>query len=254
MKKKKIGLVLSGGGARGIAHIGVIKALEELGVKFDSISGTSFGAIVGALYASNYSITEITTIVMDNTSFQLKDLVLSNTRLLQMNEKVYGKYFRKKNFEELNIPLYICVVDTVNGGNIVYSTGALTEAIIASVSSSESHKSMKHKKAALITDNFSTIFPVEPHIDTCDHIIGVYINPIQKVRLVMGMINTFDRSFHLNNYKDIQQKKTLCDIFIEPLLLAECGVLDHLRINELIEIGYQHTYKLKEKIIHLQNE
>lgn len=254
MEKKKIGLVLSGGGVRGIAHIGVLKALEELGVKFDSISGTSFGAIVGALYASDYSVTEIATIVMDNNSFQLKDLVLSNARLLKMNEKVYGKYFHKKTFEELKIPLYISAVDSVNGGCIVYSSGALTEAIIASASASETHhKSIKHKKTSLATNSFSNIFPVEPHLDKCDHIIGVYVNPIQKIRLVMGMINIFDRNFHLNIYKDVQHKKSLCDVFIEPPLLAEYGILDPIKINELIEIGYQYTHRLKEKIIHMQN-
>jgi NTE family protein len=113
----KLGLVVSGGGARGIAHIGVIKAFEEFEIKPDMISGTSSGAIIGAFYVAGFSIPEITDIIKTNKIFRFADISLSTSGFLKTksNEEMFRKYFKKKTFEELDIQLFISSTDFLNG-------------------------------------------------------------------------------------------------------------------------------------------
>ena len=87
-KNPKIGLSLSGGGAKGFAHIGVLKVLDSMGVKIDYISGTSMGAIVGGLYASGYTANEIEKLVMNTDFFE----VISNEKTRQETS-----FFSKSN-------------------------------------------------------------------------------------------------------------------------------------------------------------
>lgn len=222
MSKAKLGLVLSGGGARGIAHIGILKVLEELGVKPDIISGTSSGAIIGAFYAAGYSITEITDIIKSNSIFHLSDMAWSTSGVLKMkaNEKMYRKYFKKDSIQDIKIPLYISATDILSGKSVFYSSGDIVNAIIASSAIPVIFEPVKYKNRLLIDGSATSCFPIEPLMNKCDTIIGVYVNPVKKVRTISGMINIFDRGFHLSLYKDVQQKKAYCDLFIEPPLLT----------------------------------
>lgn len=248
MENRKIGLVLSECGARGIAHIGVLKALEELNMKPDIISGTSFGAIIGAFYAAGYSIPEITDIVTRNTIFHLRDLAFSHDGLFHLNENTFRRYFKKKTIEELKIPLYISAIDLSRGTPVVYSKGDIAKAIIASLAIPILFQPVKHRQTHLINGGFTNSFPIEPLVGKCDFIIGVYANPLVKLRIVSGRINVFDRKYYLSVYKDVQFKKSLCDLFIEPALLVKYRIFNFKEANELIEIGYQYTMGFKEKI------
>ncbi|MBK7650509.1 MAG: patatin-like phospholipase family protein [Flammeovirgaceae bacterium] len=100
------GLVLSGGGARGIAHIGVLKALEEMGIRFDRISGTSAGAIVGALYANGHTPDKIFELVKNLSIFRSVRPAFAWTGLLTMDglKELLMKSIRANSFEELQIP------------------------------------------------------------------------------------------------------------------------------------------------------
>lgn len=133
-KNSHIGLVLSGGGALGIAHIGVLKALEEAGIRPDIISGTSSGAVIGAFYAAGYSISQIMYIITTNTIFHYNDIAWSTSGLLksEANEKMYRKYFRHKYFKDLAIPLSISATDILNGKTIFYSSGDVVKVLLAS--------------------------------------------------------------------------------------------------------------------------
>ena len=107
---KKLGLALGGGGARGVVHIGFLKALEEAGIKPDYISGTSMGAVVGGCYAAGISVDEIREAVLKLKTMDLVDLnAMAFTRLSLLRSKklqnLFLKYLGDIKFEELNIPL-----------------------------------------------------------------------------------------------------------------------------------------------------
>ena len=115
--EQKIGIALSGGGARGIAHLGVLKALEEFGIKPSIISGTSAGAIAGVFYAGGYSLHEIKSIVENGEFFNLSNVLIKKQGLFNMKgfENMYQAYFPNNSFDDLQIPIYIAATNILNG-------------------------------------------------------------------------------------------------------------------------------------------
>src|ERR1700754_1937451 len=132
----KIGLALSGGGARGIAHIGVIKALEELNIKPDVISGTSAGSIVGVLYASGMRPNEIFDVVSHLSIFKSVKIAWAWSGLLKMEglQALLTKHIPDNTFESLKIPLTVAATEIRLGEIRYFSSGELGPAVIASCS------------------------------------------------------------------------------------------------------------------------
>ncbi|PYS87521.1 MAG: hypothetical protein DMF62_12235 [Acidobacteria bacterium] len=135
MPRKTIGLALSGGGARGFAHVGVLKALAEHEIPIDYIAGTSAGAFVGGAFASGMSADEILTAGSGFNWLNVAAIAYSPRGLLS-NAKMQAfadKYFLAKTFEELKIPFAATACDIETGDEVIFSTsGDLVSAIRAS--------------------------------------------------------------------------------------------------------------------------
>lgn len=140
-KRPKVGLVLSGGGARGFAHIGVLKVLSAAGYKIDLIAGTSMGAIIGAAYAGGYAPETIEELAIKFS--RLKEII----KLLDINpprkgllvgnrvKKYLEKIFKEQPlFSDLSIPFGLNAVDLISGREITFYSGELLPAIMASIS------------------------------------------------------------------------------------------------------------------------
>ncbi len=135
--RKKVSLVLSSGGARGIAHIGIIEELESRGYEICSVAGTSMGALVGAVYAAGnleaykkwlFSLSKFDV-------FRLLDFTLSSTGLVK-GEKIFSKlreFITAENIESLNIPFAAVATDIVNKSEVVFKTGSVMDAVRASI-------------------------------------------------------------------------------------------------------------------------
>ncbi len=132
--KPKIGLALSGGAARGIAHIGVLQALEESNIKPDIVTGTSSGAIVAGLYAFDVPIKEILSTAADLKWFKMTDIRLSKLGLLSNNK--IGEFFDDRlgrvNIEDAAVPLAIIATDIGSREKVVFEKGSLSGAVMAS--------------------------------------------------------------------------------------------------------------------------
>lgn len=138
MKTKRLGIALSGGGARGLAHIGVLKMLENAGVSIDYISGSSMGGIIAALYASGMSPLEIETVAISKSKLSelirladptaLRRGLFEGYRVKSMLTDWLGE---KKHFSDLNIPLAITAVDLNTSKEIVFRDGELLSALMA---------------------------------------------------------------------------------------------------------------------------
>lgn len=248
MNKLKIGLVLSGDGITGVSQIGVLKALEELDIKPDFISGVSSGAVIGAFYAAGYSIEKITEIFTSNSVFNYLNKPRNYIDFLKANEKMYRSCFKKKFFKDVQIPLYISARDYSNGNAVVYSQGDIVDAIIASTVHTTirfpNHGNGKKKFENVGFD----VFPIEPLITQCEILIGAFINPIKKMRIASGMINVIDKKFSTNKYKELQINKSKCDVIIEPPLFIEDHALNTEDVFNLIEIGYKYTRGMNGRI------
>ncbi len=137
--KKKIGIALSGGAARGIAHIGVLQVLNELGVEIHAVSGTSMGAIIGAIYALGISFEEVINYIK-NTDWRsfliLSALGLSRRGIL--NDKkvddVLSNFLGNKTFDDCIKPFCCVAVDIISGKKVILNSGKLKEAVRASIS------------------------------------------------------------------------------------------------------------------------
>ncbi|MGM0365153.1 MAG: patatin-like phospholipase family protein [Actinomycetota bacterium] len=138
-RKKKIGLALCGGAARALSHIGVLKVLDELGVKIDAVSGTSMGAIVGSFYCSGVPLEEIEDYVnsMDWRSIRMfSDITLTKMGIINGRkvEKILSGFLKGKTFEQC-CPQFCCVaVDMLKQERVVLSSGSLVDAVRASIS------------------------------------------------------------------------------------------------------------------------
>ncbi len=129
-----VGLALSGGGYRGIAHIGAIRAMEEYGIKPHYISGTSAGAIVGALYAAEYSWQEILDIFLNISIFSFSNYALRKPGIID-SDKFYDtfiEYFPDDNFDVLKEKLFIAATNLIASESKIFHEGELIRPLLAS--------------------------------------------------------------------------------------------------------------------------
>ncbi len=133
-RKKRINLILSGGGYKGYAHLGVIKALEEAGYTINRIAGCSAGAIIGAMYASTKDIDSVIDFLTNTDFYRLTDISFSKTGLMK-GEKIIEhirSFIGVRTFEELKIPLVVNATDLDAGEEVIFRKGDLMSAIRAS--------------------------------------------------------------------------------------------------------------------------
>jgi len=133
---KKLGVVLGAGSAYGFAHIGVLKVLEKNNIKISYISGTSIGAVIGALYASGISAIQLENIAKETKITDLLDFTVPKSGFLygKKIEDLISKLTYKKEFKDLAIPLAVVAADLTSGEKIVFTAGHLARAVRASIS------------------------------------------------------------------------------------------------------------------------
>jgi NTE family protein len=248
-KQYNIGLVLSGGGARGFAHIGVIKALNEAGIFPDVISGTSAGALIGVLYADGHTPDEILKSVDGGSMFDFMRPALPREGLLQINGilKILKASLRSNEFKDLKIPLYVTATDLNNGKAVYFSEGDLFCPVIASASIPVLFQPVKIDDISYVDGGVLDNLPIRPIENKCRIIIGSFVNPVGYIEKISGLINIAERTFMLSMSKEIYEKSKKFDLFIAPPELRNYKILDPEKAHELFEIGYKATKeKLKE--------
>lgn len=138
MKKKRVVLVLGSGGARGLAHIGVLKSLQKFKIPIDAVIGTSMGAFVGAFYCKGYSIDEMEKIALSvDKLFTLKMLLPSFPKFGLVDpskiKEYLSKFLNDTKIEELQIPFFAVTTDLISGNEVIINSGSLVDAVISSV-------------------------------------------------------------------------------------------------------------------------
>ncbi len=250
MAKYSVGLVLSGGAARGFAHLGVLKALEENGLKPDIISGVSAGAIAGAFYADGYSPEEILEIYSGKNFLELIKITIPKTGLFQLTgmKKILSRYLRAKKFEDLKIPLVITATNLTEGKTVYFRQGILVDAILASSAVPVLFEAVKINNELYIDGGITNNLPVAPIINDCRKLIGVYVNHSNRLKSIKGFAQVAERAFHLAISGDIEKKKQLFDIFIEPKDMSVYGFFNLKKGQELFRKGFNATIEtLKQK-------
>ena len=251
MSKEKyhIAFVLSGGGIRGFAHAGAIKALHEKGITPNIISGTSAGAVVGALYADGYSPDEMLLLFKDRSLFKYFDICVPSMGLLKMSGlyRILSNSLKAKSFEELKLPLYVCATNLNKGKCEYFHKGDLIKPIMASSSIPVLFPPVEISGDLFNDGGVIDNLPLHPIYRRSRYVIGVYVNPIGSQKVISGLRSVAERSFQLSINKNIPSKKEKFDLFIEPDKLSKYGVLEISKINDIFNIGYDYTKELLEK-------
>lgn len=250
MRKYKIGLVLSGGGSRGFAHLGVIKALNEKGIKPDIIAGVSAGAIVGAFIASGKSPEDILKLFGKKSVFKYTKLSLPIQGLLKLDrlQEIIEKEIPAKKIEDLPIPFYIGI-SNLNKGKMEYkSSGPLGLTVLASASIPILFAPIEMNGDFYADGGLMDNIPISAIRDKTKKIIVSNISPLNpKTKTkTKNLVQIASRTFHMTINANIDQAKNSAELFIEPEGIDEYDILNNSHANELYELGYKSTKKLLE--------
>jgi NTE family protein len=242
-KQYNVGLVLSGGGARGFAHLGVIQALNEAGIFPDVISGTSAGALIGVLYADGYTPGEILHLMNGGSRLDFMRPALPREGLLQISGilKILKSSLRSKIFEELKIPMFVSATDLNNGKAVYFSEGDLFDPVIASASIPVLFQPVKINDISYVDGGVLDNLPLRPIENKCRILIGSFVNPVGYMEKISGLINIAERTFMLSMSKEISEKAKKFDLFVAPPELRNYKILDPEKSGELFMIGYKAT-------------
>lgn len=254
----KIGLVLSGGGARGIAHLGVLRALEQHNVKFDCIAGTSVGAIIGALYAQGMRAEEIMEAI-------LRTKILRNLRpawtlrgLLRMEsiQSLLNDLIPHNTFEGLQIPLTVVATDLEAGKPCYFTNGAIIPALLASSCVPGMFNPVAMNGTTYVDGGVTDNFPARSIRSQCDFVIGLHCNPVIQVPQAKNFRNVLERTLLLAINCNATQSKSACDIIIEPPLLGKFSTFELARARELEQIGYAHamSFLTPERLMEIRSK
>ncbi len=248
-EKYKTGLVLSGGGARGFAHLGVLQALNESGIFPDVISGTSAGALAGVMYCDGYKPKEILKIMKSDNRLNYMSPTIPRYGLLQISgvAKILETHLHAKKFEELKIPLYVAATN-LNQGKIEYfSEGELLNPIIASSSIPVLFKPVIINKSNYVDGGVMDNLPIKPIESLCRFFIGSFVNPSGYQKEFSSLIDIAERTFILNLYKEALEKSKRFDLYIAPEELRNYKILSMEKAEEVFKVGYEATNILIQK-------
>ena len=217
--RPKIGLALGGGFARGIAHIGVLRVLEEYEIPVDFIAGTSVGALIAATYASGTSLAEMerqgsATRFSDFGRWTLSRMgMATNDRL----EDFLHKFTTAKFFHEMKIPLSICATDLLSGSSIHFTEGEIGPALRASCAYPGLFLPVEYQGRILVDGFLTETVPAEAARDIgADIVIGVHLEPGLLRSAPRNTIEVISRSFSILQTSATQLWHSDVDVLLEP--------------------------------------
>ncbi len=237
-----IGLALSGGGMRGIAHIGAIKALDEHGIFPTHIAGTSAGAIVGALYANDNTWKEILDFFKRVEIFSMNKFALNKPGFID-TEKLYDSFramLKDDDFKTLKKPLFITATNILDGTLKIFNKGELIRPILASAAFPGIFTPVKIKNEYYVDGGTLNNFPVDLIKPYCEQIIGIYVNPFGKVKIedMKHSYNVLERAYKIRTANDFISKFPDCDMVICPKGLNNLSTFSMKDMDTIFDIGY----------------
>ncbi len=261
IKKKRVGLALSGGAARGLAHVGVLRVLQKEGIPIDMIAGTSAGAIIGAAYAWSQDTTRMIRDALDANWKKMAPLIDPS---LPKSGFIKGKKIRdlistyvggEVDFKDLKIPFACVVTDIDTGEEVVIDSGSVPEALRATISIPGIFTVVKYKDRYVVDGGLTTPVPVEVVRQMgADFIIAVNVNPDVtgrmgkayrhriETRKAPNIFQVMMQSIYITTYAVSQHALENADIVIEPDL-AHIGAGDFNKAREMITRGREAAQK-----------
>ena len=251
----QFGMVLSGGAARGFAHIGVLRAFEENGIEIDCISGSSIGALIGLFYASGKTPDEMMEIAKSIKKSKLKAIgpFHFGTAGLDYVEQLLAKHIEQRHFEELRKPLFVCATNFQTGEYRIFNSGEILSALRASTAIPIKYGEQIIDGVVYIDGGMVNNLPVEPLRECCRTVIGISINPLAyksgKMKIRQKIMRLTEFLLNENEARRI----SLCDYHLEVEGLGDIGFEDYDRAREIHDLGYRSAEKFISENPELKN-
>ncbi|MDR1102187.1 MAG: patatin-like phospholipase family protein [Tannerella sp.] len=239
-KPYSIGLALSGGGAKGFAHIGVFRALEEFGIRPDIISGTSAGALMGSLFADGYSAGEIRQLFSGREFTEFAQIQLPKSGVFDSSRfsLFLEQRLRARRFEELQIPLIVVATDLDNGKSRAFTSGPVAEAVRASCSIPVLFSPVLIDGVHYVDGGLFHNFPVSFLRSQCEYVIGVNVSPCVPREYSQNLYSIAERSFHYLFRANTEPDRRNCDVLIETEAFGQYRMFDLKNVDRIARVGY----------------
>lgn len=250
MRNESISLCLSGGGARGLAHIGIIKALEEYNVEVKAVSGASAGAIVAYLLAAGWTSEQMIQLAKKTKFYTAFKMTLSWTGLISLENlrQILNKDVKVQDFEGLKIPCYIAVTNMKSGDPEYISSGDILDAVVASCSIPLIFKPIRIGKNLYSDGGLGDNLPVKP-LEQFDHkILGVNVIGKGRGKEPDSYAHMMDRTIDIIAWQNTKNSMKKCDLTISPEKTNDFGVFDFKKVDELVDVGYQKALEVFGKV------
>jgi NTE family protein len=253
-KTYSTGVVLSGGGVKGMAHLGALKALQEEGFEPKVFSGSSVGAVISAFLAAGSPPDAILEFFQENkTIFRWQNFSLTGPGIMNTEryEEMFEPWFEGKTFESLDHPLFICATDILKGNFRIFSEGDLIQPILASVAVPGFFTPVEIEGAWYVDGGVMNNFPIEPLQDDCQTLLGIFVAPIRKFdkKEITNSIRLWQRASNLSFAAASLQKFDHCHCVIYPQSLWNYGLFDTGKLEEIYQLGYQFTRDHMDRIL-----
>lgn len=256
----KIGLTLSGGGAKGIAHVGVIKALLENNIQPDIISGTSAGSIIGTLYAGGIKPDDMAYAFNNSSFYKIFRLVgmpgAGFVKLGYLREQL-AAFIPHDNFDALKHPMHICATNLNLGRPVIFNSGTLYDKVMASCSVPWLFHPIEIEGHLYADGGITNNLPADAIRAQCDFLIGSNVKP-KAIMQVNKELNSFlsiaQRVTDLSLWTNSKPNVKLLDVYIAPERIREFSAFNIKKTTELCEIGYEEAMKMMPKIKQLLAE
>jgi NTE family protein len=246
----KIGIALSGGGVKGFAHLGVLKALEEKGIEADVLAGVSAGAIVGSFIAAGKKPSEVMELINKSDFFDFAKLSLPDRGIFTLDNMTENleKSLGIKNFEELKIPFYVGAANLEKARMEYFNKGDLIKIIQASSSIPVLFSPVEINGELYVDGGLFENLPVNPLLDKCDILIAVNVMPVNLNEKLDSITDIAVRTFQLKTIINAEELKAKADIFIEPTGIEKYNILNTKYSQELFDLGYNYCKNLEIEI------
>lgn len=240
----KIGVALTGGGARGFAHAGVLAAFEEAGLKPDILAGVSAGSVVAALYAAGVKPREFVGLFSERNFRDFVNLrphagsIFSTEPFKEFIERNLKGY---KRLEDLPIPVYLGATDFDNGVAVEFHEGPIAERVVASCTIPIIFKPVNIDGVNYVDGGVLRNHPAWIIRDKCSLLIGVNVSPLSNKVKTDSFVSVALRTYNLMAKANQLIDMELCDINIEPMEISHYRTFDLRSIKQVYLSGYIHA-------------
>jgi NTE family protein len=243
----KIGIALSGGGVKGFAHLGVLKALEEKGIEADVLAGISAGAIVGAFIAAGKKPAEVMDLINENDFFDFAKLGIPDRGFFTLGNMTENleKSLGVKTFEELKIPFYVGAANIEKARMEYFSSGDLIKIIQASASIPVLFSPVEINGDLYVDGGLFENLPVNPLVNKCDKLIAINVMPVNLEEKIESITDMAVRTFQIKTGVNAMELREKADIYIEPTGIEKYNILNTKYSQELYDLGYNYCKNLE---------